>query len=114
MIQCEPDSLFQLQTNLIDAKVDMAVSATIDRVVDQISGLRNEMNAQFNSMTNQLHALGNRVTAIETKLGMVEGTRKVVFDRVMDYIFKTVWTVTAVILPYLAYVFFQFARVLIK
>jgi len=107
MIQCEPNSLFQLQTNLIDLKVDMAVSTSIDRVVEQMRDLRHEMHAEF-------YTLGNRVTAIETKLGMVTETKKAVFDRVMDYIFKTVWTVTAVILPYLAYVFFQFARVLIK
>jgi len=112
MIQCEPNSLFQLQTNLIDMKVDMAVSATIDRVVDQIRNLKDEMGGLRHEMHAEFFALGNRVTAIETKLGMVTETRKAVFDRVMDYIFKTVWTLSAVILPYLVYVVFQFARIL--
>ena len=37
--------LFQLQSELVEMKVDMAVTKVIDRVVEQISGLNNEIHA---------------------------------------------------------------------
>lgn len=47
--------LFHLQTELIEMKVDMAVSRTIDRIVDQISALRGDMVSLKGDMNSQIH-----------------------------------------------------------
>jgi glutamine synthetase type III len=47
--------LFKLQDELVNIKVDMAVSRTIDRVVDQISALRNDMNSQMHGLKEDMN-----------------------------------------------------------
>jgi chromosome segregation ATPase len=129
--------LFHLQTDLIDMKVGMAVSRTIDRVVEQISALRSdmtslksdmnaqihelkgemnsqihelkgEMNSQIHElkddMNSQIHglrhemrdgfsSLNTRVTAVETRLGIVNESRKEIRSRFIDYCFKAGWLI---------------------
>jgi len=107
--------LFKLQTELVDAKVDMAVSRTIDRVVDQINALRNDMNSQIHELRDdmnvQIHGLRHemrdrfvsletRVTAVETKLGMVNESRKEIRSRIIDYCFKAGWLILAATVSY--------------
>jgi len=114
MIQCEPNSLFQLQTNLINTKVDMAVSMAIDRVVEQmrdlrhemhteIGGLRNEMNSQFATMTMHFNSLDKRVAVIESRLGIVDGKKKVIYGSVSTYFDKTIWWFSAAGFSWLLY-----------
>ncbi|MEO8964709.1 MAG: hypothetical protein ABI370_08560 [Gammaproteobacteria bacterium] len=105
MHRSQANDLFQLQTELVDMKVEMAVSKSIDRVVEQITNLRYEMHTDFHGirhemttefhglkheMSEQFSALDNRVIASETKLGMVAGTRKAWYDRIMDQVVKSV------------------------
>jgi hypothetical protein len=73
MIKEQARNIFQLQTELIDTKVDMAVSNGIDRVVSQISDLRSEMHG-FREDVNK------RLIAVETKLGMVSEKRKAWYE----------------------------------
>ena len=92
--------LFQLQTELIDMKVDMAVGKAIDRVVDQISGLRREIHVDMNGlrgemgeMNKRFSSLENRTIAVETKLGMVNETQKEFRSKFIDYSFKAFWII---------------------
>jgi dynactin complex subunit len=149
--------LFKLQKELAEANVDMAVSRTIDRVIDQISALRNDMNSQIHGlkddmnsqihglkddmnsfksnmnaqihelkgemntqihelkddMTSQIHelrhevrdgftSLKTRVTAVETKLGMVSEPRKEVRSHFIEYCFKASWLILAAVVSSLA------------
>ena len=112
MDKSQAKDLFQLQTELVQMKVDMAVNRTIDRVIDQITslrhevhveigGLRNEMHGLKNEMNNRFSSLDNRVIAIETKLGMVSAKRKGWYDRFMDHFFKAGWAWLSIIFAYL-------------
>jgi hypothetical protein len=117
MIHNQTKDLFQLQIELVDMKVDMAVSRTIDRVIEQITHLRNEMHTQIHSLRNEMHeeihglrhemrdrfvSLENRVTAVETKLGMVSESRRGIRNRLIDYCFRAGWLVLAAIVSYFA------------
>lgn len=86
--------MFQLQSELIDTKVDMAVSKANDRVIEKINDLRHEIHDRFNS-------LDKRVVAIETKLGMVTEAKKGVSSRILDYAFKAGWGFLTLLFAYL-------------
>ena len=63
----------------------------------------------------QVLKLDVRVTAIETKLGMVEERKKAVADSVREYLAKTVWWFSAAGFSYLLYILPQLlARVFIR
>jgi hypothetical protein len=96
--------LFQLQTELIDMKVDMAVSKASDRVLESIANLKIDMSERFTEMSQ-------RLIAVETKLGMVNETEKEIKARVfasethtranyIDYTFKTGWLALGTIVSY--------------
>lgn len=76
------NDLFQLQAQLIDAKVQMAVNSEITRVVDQLSGMRSEM-----------HDVKTSLVAVETKLGMSNETQSLIRAKVIEYAFKTGWVI---------------------
>lgn len=80
MYKSPAKDLFQLQSDLIDMKVEMTVSKSIDRVIEQIQHLENKMHVEMSrirhDMNNRFSALENRVVAIETRLGMVSETQK--------------------------------------
>ena len=93
-------SLFQLQTELIELKVDMAANKAIERVIDGITDLKDRMIR-----------MDNRLVAVETKLGMVNETEKEIKARVfatqthvhdsfVDYSFKAGWLLLASITTY--------------
>lgn len=101
--------MFYLQAELVDMKVDMAASKAIDRVIEQIHGLRNELhefrdevNLRFTEVGNRISSLSERVVAIETKLGIVTDSRKEIRSRVIDYCFKAGWLLLASIVSYFA------------
>lgn len=95
--------LFQLQSELIEAKVNIVVNDKIDRVVMQIHSLRDEMHDMRIDMNTRFSSLESRVTAVETKLGMVSESRRDIRTRLLDYIFKAGWLVLAYIGAYLLY-----------
>jgi hypothetical protein len=104
--------LFYLQTELIDAKVDMAVTKAIESVVQQLIELRSDMRSDMHrlenkiqlevhelksDMNNRFSSLENRVIAVETKLGMVNKKREGVRAHVIDYAFKGAWLILTAI-----------------
>lgn len=110
--------LFQLQSELVDMKVDMAVSKAIDRVVEQIRTLKHDMQAEMHGLRNDMHdirhemnngfsSLDKRVVAIETRLGMIGEKRKGIYNRIMDYLFKAGYGALTLALGYLAYLILQ-------
>lgn len=125
MEKYQAKDLFQLQTELINMKVDMAVTNTVDRVIEQISnlkhemhteirGLRHEMHGLKNEMSSRFSSLDNRVIAVETKLGMVNetdkeirakfyDTTKHVRNNFIDYAFRAGWLLLASILTFVLY-----------
>jgi len=114
MIHGQTRDLFQLQTELVDMKVDMAVSRTIDRVVEQISALKNEMhdmrvdmNNQFSTLDKRVFEVEHRLKAVEKKLGATDETKQQIKSRFIDYSFKAIWAVLAVLGSVLTYVIFQ-------
>lgn len=96
--------LFQLQSELIDMKVDMAVSKAIDRVIEKINGLENRMHAEMHKLRHDMNqgfsSLDKRVVAIETRLGMVNETKKEIRNKLIDYTFKAGWLILGAILTF--------------
>lgn len=91
MDHSQAKNLFQMQTELIEAKVNMAASNAMDRVVNQIIDLRNEMHALREEMNTRFSSLDNRMIAVETKLGMVSESQRVVRNKFIDYAFQSGW-----------------------
>lgn len=96
--------LFRLQIELINAKVDMAVSSAIDRVVQEISGLRTEvhslrhdmhveMNALKVDMQKQFSTLDKRVSVVETSLLDVKKIQSEILGKTMGYTFRSLWII---------------------
>lgn len=113
--------LFQLQAELTDMKVDMAVSKAIDRVIEQIHGLESRMHSEMHDLRNEMHTLKNdmnqgfssldkRVVAIETRLGIIGEKRKGIYDRTMEYLFKAGWALLSLIFAYLIVQFHLFIK----
>ena len=97
--------LFQLQTELVDMKVDMAVNKAIDRVL-----------AGFAHLEKRFTSVEHRLIAVETKLGMVNETEKEirakVYDtekqfrnNIIDYTFRAGWLLLGIVLTYVLYQF---------
>jgi hypothetical protein len=97
----------KLQKELVEAQVDMAISRTIDRVVDQISALREDMHELRHEMRDRFVSLETRVTAVETKLGMVNESHKEVRSRFIDYCFKAGWLILGAVVSSLALLLHQ-------
>ena len=108
MTNSQAKDLFQLQSELIDVKVEMAVSKATDRVIEQIHGLKSDINGLRNEMHSEIHglrndmndrffALGQRVTAIETNLGMSTETKSQVRSKLIEYGFKAIWAILTVV-----------------
>lgn len=109
--------LFQLQTELVEMKVDTAVNKSIAQVIDQINQLRSEFKSELHDfkheiredlhelrheMRDRFSSLENRVTAVETRLGIVHEGRKEIRNRFIDYCFKAGWLVLAATVSYFA------------
>jgi hypothetical protein len=76
--------LFQTQSELVDTKVEIAVSKASDRIIERIENLRTEV-----------HELNIRFAAVETRLGMRNETREHIRNRLIDYAFKACWLILA-------------------
>lgn len=118
MINNQVKDLFQLHSELTDAKVDMAVSKAIDRVIDKINDLRNDMHELRHDMHTQITDLGirmssefalldKRVVAIETRLGIVGEKQKGLYNRFIDYLFKAGYSIITFATLYMAYLLMQ-------
>lgn len=103
-MQYDAKDLFQLQQELVEAKVDMAVSRAIDRVVDQITGLRSEIHGLGQEMRGEIHdfksSMDKRLVAVETKLGISNETQHLVRTKFIEYAFKTGWVFLATLIAW--------------
>ncbi len=95
MQNSQAKDLFQLQTELIEMKVDMAVSKAIDRAVTQLSdliaGVRDEVHGLRGEMNARLSSVEQRLIAVETKLGIKNIFHTEIRSRTLDYSFKAGW-----------------------
>ncbi len=112
-------TLFQLQVELTDMKVEVAVSKVINQVVDQIislrqdlSGLKHEMHREISGLRYEMHDLkqemGSRLSSVETALGFRNQSRSEIRNRFYDYAFKAGWLLLGSLLTYAAVHFHQF------
>jgi hypothetical protein len=85
--------LFQLQTELIDAKVDMAVSKANDRVVDLIIDLKGQVVDLKSEMNHQFAHLEGRVKTIEKEQNSTAKLLTEVRSKVIDYSFRGGWVI---------------------
>lgn len=99
--------LFQLQTELTDMKVDMAVGKAIDRVLQKIDDLRLEIHDLRLEMNHRFSEMNSRVVAIEIKLGIIGEKKKSIYDRMLDYIFKAGYGALTFISLYFAFLLSQ-------
>jgi len=104
MMQYAAKDFFQLQTDLVDAKVNIAVNdnislviSKIDALKDEVHDLRKEMNERFTQVDNRFNQVENRLTAVETKLGMRNELQSEFRSRAVEYGFKAGWLLLATI-----------------
>lgn len=97
--------LFHLQSDLIDAKVDMAASKAIERVVDLIGGLKiemhHEMHALRHDMDKRFNDVGQRLIAVESTLIYVRNTQDKISTKIIDYTFQGGWLMLTSIVIYI-------------
>ena len=100
--------LFQLQTELVEAKVDMAVSKAIDRVLDRIDRLQRDMNARFTAIDARfaaIHAefaeLEKDMVAVKTKLGMLNETKSMIRTKLIEYALQAIWLTVGSVFTYI-------------
>ena len=72
--------MFQLQSELIEVKVDMAVSKAIDRVIERIDVVRSD-----------IHHMEKRLATTETSLNDIKKITDQVRTRLLDYGMRAVW-----------------------
>lgn len=91
-----------LQTELVDAKVEVSVCRAIAPVIEQIVNLRQEMHQGFSALREEMHDMrqefGTRLTVVETVLGLRQAARQQLHTRFLDYSFKAAWVIIFVIL----------------
>lgn len=93
--------LFQLQVELVEGKVDMAVSQAINRVIDRIDVLEGKMNTRFSALENRVVSVEHRLVAVETKLGMVAENKKTIRAKLIEYSFQASWIGLCILVSYL-------------
>ena len=63
-------TLFLLQSELIDTKVEVTVSKSISQVVDQIMSLRFEMHKEMGALKNEMHSeIGGLRDKMDSEIG---------------------------------------------
>jgi len=99
----EDKTLFQLQAELIDTKVELAVNKAINQVVEQIMNLRHEVHKEMSGLRHEMHEMKqdmlerlstlekkveNRLSPVETALGMRNEVRGEIRTRFFDLTYK--------------------------
>ena len=92
------------ETDFVIGDVPQQGTKLIPRVnYEDIGGLRNEMNSQFATMTTHFNSLDKRVAVIESRLGIADGKKKVIYGSVRTYFDKTIWWFSAAGFSWLLY-----------
>lgn len=103
-MQYDASDLFHLQSELVEAKVDMAVSRAIQSVLERIDSLQHDMDTRFTSLDKSIdarfNALGQEMIAVKTKLGMSNETQPLIRAKWIEYAFKTGWLFLAAIIAW--------------
>lgn len=107
-------TLFTLQTELIEKKVEVAVNNNIVafrqeltdfrvEVRHSLQELRHDMRELHNELRNEMHEMrfefGTRLTAVEIALGMRLEKQAEIRNRFLDYSFKAGWVVIFMLIP---------------
>ena len=122
MDNSQAKDLFHLQTDLIDTKVNMAVSNAIDRVLDRIDSLDRDMNERFahldkdmnqrfahldKDMNQRFAQLEGRFAPLEHRVSSTEDSLRSLNDilgqikaKFIEYGFKSAWFVSSAIIVY--------------
>ena|SRR5262249_48169449 len=108
--------LFIVQTDLIDAKIEVSVSNANKQLIElimnlrmemhqgmgalrqEISDLRHEMIDRFSEIEKRFSKVESRLSAVETALGMRNQVRGEIRTRFFDYTFRAGWTIGLVVL----------------
>jgi len=104
-------TLFQLQSELMEAKVDIAVNKSINQVVEQIvslrhemhreiSGLRHEMHREISGVKDEIGVLTKDMSAVKERLGMRTGTRNIIWTNLINYGFHGGWLIAVAVVSY--------------
>lgn len=93
MIRNNAKDLFQLQSELIDAKVDMATSKANDRVIDLILELKGQVIDLKSEMSHQFAHLEARVNMIEKEQNATSKLLAEIRSKVIDYTFRGGWII---------------------
>lgn len=112
MRQRDSNVLFKLQAKLIETHVELAVNQAINQVVAQIKDLRHdvhremgvlrqEIHVEMSGIKSEVHKMGNRLSCVETALGLRHQIRTEVRNRFFDYSFKAGWLMLGALLTYL-------------
>jgi|SRR5579863_8009522 hypothetical protein len=114
----ERNTLFSLQSELLDKKVEVAVNNNIIAFHQELANLRNEMVSFKHEIRHDMHELrfelGTRLTAVETALGMRLKKQEEVRSRFLDYSFKAGWIVIFAIVSGLASSLPEYLHKLVK
>ncbi len=105
MMQYTAKDFFQLQTDLVDAKVNTVVNDNISLVIAQISALKDEVHDLRHEMNQRFSHVENRLTAVETKLGMRIELQNELRNRAVEYGFKAGWLILATIVSMVLLIF---------
>jgi len=100
MDNAQAKDLFHLQTDLIDTKVDMAVSKAIDRVLDRIDNMDRGMNQRFAQMEKHFTSVEHRVHSTEDRLRSLNDILGQIRTKFIEYGFKSIWIVSSAIILY--------------
>jgi len=98
--------LFQLQSELVKGKVDMAVTKAIDRVVDQIRNLKHEVHEQMYELREQMTKQFSAIRHVESELASIKDAQREFRNRFVDYLFRAAWLVLAGSFSYVIIHFF--------
>jgi hypothetical protein len=101
----ESKLLAQMQAELIDTKVELAVNRAIGQVVDQIVSLKYEVHREIGElkedMRREIGGLKGDMIAVKTRLGMTIEPKDEIRKRLIEYSFKTVWIIGFAVASYL-------------
>jgi hypothetical protein len=123
-MQDQAKTLFQLQSELVEVKIDMSVSKSITQVVEQIVNLKHEVHRDFAGLKFEVHreiaslkdemkrdisGLKEDMSSVKTRLGMRNQVHGEVRTRFFDYSFKAGWLIgLAVLYGIASYVIMHF------
>jgi len=94
----EAKALVQMQADLIDTKVELAVIKAINQVVEQILNLRSEVHQEMRGLRDEMHKIDERLGCVETALGLRTQAHSEVHGRFLDYTFKSGWLIVVAVL----------------